>query len=104
MKTQPVLTAAGLSGFVTAFLAMAVALGWISLTPEQTQAVQAVVIPLAVFLVPLAGAWWAHNRVVPVAKLPAAAQAQLQAGEPVDPSSWNDDEALPTGYDRKELR
>jgi hypothetical protein len=77
MKNEPVLTAAGLSGFVMAVVAMAVSMGWVRLTPEQIGAVQAVVIPLAVFVVPLAAAWWARGKVTPVASLPPAAQAAI---------------------------
>jgi hypothetical protein len=81
MKTQPVLTAAGLSGFVMAFFAMAVSMGWINLTPEQMDAVQKVVIPLAVFVVPLLAAWWARGKVTPVASLPPEVQQQLAERE-----------------------
>lgn len=81
MKTEPVLTAAGLSGFIMAVLAAAVALGWLRLTPEQTEAVQAVVLPLAVFVVPLLAAWVARSKVTPVATLPPDVQQQLAERE-----------------------
>jgi apolipoprotein N-acyltransferase len=82
MKTEPVLTAAGLSGFVMAFFAMAVAMGWIQLSDAQMQSVQAVVIPLAVFIVPLLAAWWARGRVTPTAKLFSGETIQTATGEP----------------------
>lgn len=67
MTREPVLTAAGLSGFVMAVLAMAISMGWLRLSPEQVEAVQRVVVPLAVFIVPLAAALWARSQVTPTA-------------------------------------
>ena len=111
MNQEPVRNAAAVGllvqAAVMALVTMAASFGWITVNPEQMSAVEkavASIIALATLAAPFVAALWARARVVPVAKLPPAAQAQLQAGAPVDPAAWTDDEPLPTGYGRKDLR
>jgi hypothetical protein len=67
MKTEPVLTAAALAGIIVAGLSMAVSLGWLRLTPEQMQSVQAFILPLAALLLPVGAAFYARSKVTPTA-------------------------------------
>lgn len=67
MKREPVITAAGITGGILSFLAMAVALGWISLDPNQMGAVKAFLIAAVPLALTLAGAWYARRQVTPVA-------------------------------------
>ena len=66
MKNEPVLTATGLSGFVMALLTMLVSMNVFRLSQEQMTAVQNVVVPLAIFIVPFAVSFWARSKVTPV--------------------------------------
>ena len=76
MKSEPVLTAASIAGVIMAGLAMAVSLGWLSLTDAQMQTVQAFILPALGLLLPLAAAWWARSKVTPTAA------PKTQTGEP----------------------
>jgi hypothetical protein len=67
MTREPVLTAAAVAGILTAFLAMAVNLGWLRLDETQMQSIQAFVLPTLGLVLPLAAAWYARGKVTPVA-------------------------------------
>ena len=87
MQTEPVRNAAILAGAVQAVimlgLGMAVSLGWVTLAPDQMGAVEkfvTAIIALAVLIGPqLAAAFWARNKVVPLASLPPDVAAQVEA-------------------------
>jgi hypothetical protein len=64
-------------------LAFAVGMGWIFLTPEQTE--QALVFASAVFLlVDVAATWWIRQKVAPVEKFPISVQLALDEGRHKD--------------------
>lgn len=67
MKSEPVLTAATIAGVIMAGLAMAVSLGWLSLTDDQMKAIQAFVLPVLGLILPVAAALWARSKVTPTA-------------------------------------
>jgi len=67
MTREPVLTAAAIAGIITAFLAMAVNLGWLRLDEGQMQSIQAFVLPTLGLLLPVVTAVWARSQVTPTA-------------------------------------
>ena len=82
MKTEPVLTAGAIAGVIMAGLAMAVSLGWLRLSDEQMQAIQAFVLPVLGLVLPVAAALVARRFVTPTAKLTAGATVQAADGQP----------------------
>ena len=72
MNREPVVTAAAIAGIVMAFLAMAVSLNWLALTPEQMETIQAFILPALGLLLPVAAALFARSKVTPVAAPKAA--------------------------------
>ena len=66
MRNEAVVTAAAVAGVVMAFLAMAVSLNWLSLTPAQMDTIQAFILPTLGLLLPVAAALFARSRVTPV--------------------------------------
>ena len=69
LKHEPVLAAAGVVALVEALIVMAVLLGWLDLSTEQTAAVMTFVAALIAVCAPLAGAFVARRKVFPLAKL-----------------------------------
>ena len=67
MKSEPVITAAAISGLVMAFLTMAVSLGWVQLSPEQMKAVEQFVLPAVAIFLPIVAAIFARRLVTPTA-------------------------------------
>lgn len=76
MKTEPVLTAGAVAGVIMAGLAMAVSLGWLSLTDTQMGSIQTFLVAALALLVPLLAALWARSQVTPTAN------PRTEAGEP----------------------
>ena len=76
MNREPVVTAAAIAGIVMAFLAMAVSLNWLALTPEQMETIQAFILPMLGLLLPVAAALFARSKVTPTAN------PKTESGEP----------------------
>ena len=75
MNREPVLTAAAVAGIVMAFLAMAVSLNWLALSPAQMDTIQAFILPTLGLLLPIGAALFARRKVTPTAA-PKTAQGE----------------------------
>jgi hypothetical protein len=67
IQTEPVLLAGTITGVIMAGLAMAVSLGWLNLNDGQMKSIETFVVGLLGLLVPIALAWWARQKVTPLA-------------------------------------
>ena len=83
MNREPVITAAAAAGIVMAFLAMAVSLNWLALTPEQMDTIQAFILPTLGLLLPVGAALFARSKVTPTAA-PRTADGEPAALVPAD--------------------
>lgn len=87
MNREPVVTAAAIAGVVMAFLAMAVSLNWLRLTPEQMDTIQAFILPTLGLLLPVGAALFARSKVTPTAapKTPDGEAAVIVPADLVTP-------------------
>jgi hypothetical protein len=71
IKEEPVLVG-GVIASIMSFLAMAVALGWLTIGGDQMEAIKAFMVaflPMLVVVITLIGSWWGRRNAVSVEKL-----------------------------------
>ena len=78
-KSEPVIVAQ-VAAAIVSILSMLVALGVLSVTPEQFGAIEQAIAAVLAIVAPLAAGLWARAQVTPVATAEAQARAAYQAG------------------------
>jgi len=69
LTREPVMTTAVIAGIITGII-MAVALGWLNLNQEQISSIEnfvTIIVPLVAMAIPIISAWFARQRVTPMA-------------------------------------